>query len=259
MNKTNILMMGTFPPGDMELLETEYTLRHYWNTQDKTQLLAEFGPQIRAVGTRGDLTVPRDVMDALPKLEIIGCFGVGVDGIDLAEAKRRNITVTNTPGVLHEEVADMALGLMLAIAHQIPQSDRFVRAGQWAKQAYPLVARMYGKRLGLIGMGAIGTAIAKRCEAFGMDISYNARHRHTDKAYVFVESAEKLAAQSDFLTTPQAQICDERKYVGVARCCALRFFGSHSLSLPSFGEASFRNAMSVKYYHPKWGLEAGPC
>ncbi len=192
-------MLGSYPSWDMELLEQDYVIHRYWEAADTTKLLAQTGSAIRAICTRGDLSIQRHVTDALPKLEIISCFGVGVDGIDLAEAWRRNIVVTNTPGVLHEEVADMALGLMLAVAHQIPQTDRFVRAGQWVREPYPLVARMYGKRLGLIGMGSIGAAIAKRCEAFGMTIAYTARHSHSDKPYSFVASAEALAGQSDFL------------------------------------------------------------
>jgi lactate dehydrogenase-like 2-hydroxyacid dehydrogenase len=199
MAKPGLLMIGAYPRWDMDVLDKDYVVYRSWEAADPAAFIAAVGSDVRAVGTRGDLTVPRSVMDSLPNLEIISCFGVGVDGIDLVEANRRGIVVTNTPGVLHEEVADMALGLMLAVAHQIPKTDRFVRDGAWAKEAYPLVARMYGKRLGLIGIGAIGAAIARRCEAFRMPIAYHARSKHADKPYAYFDSPEKLAAESDFL------------------------------------------------------------
>jgi D-3-phosphoglycerate dehydrogenase len=191
--------MGAYSPADMQALERDYIVHRYWETHDKDSLLKQLAERVRAIGTRGDLTVPASVVDALPKLEIIACFGVGTDGINLDQARRKGVRVTNTPDVLNEEVADLALALMLAIARQIPQSDAFTRRGQWREGNYPLLTRMHGKRLGLIGMGRIGKAIAKRAESFGMPIAYHSRTPRKDVAYDYYASPVELARNVDFL------------------------------------------------------------
>ena len=112
-------------------------------------------------------------MAQLPKLELIACFGVGVDAVDLPAAKARNIAVTNTPDVLTDDVADLAIGLMVATLRRIPQADRYVREGKWLKGTMPLHQKVSGRRLGIVGMGRIGQAIARRAAAFDMAIAYN--------------------------------------------------------------------------------------
>jgi lactate dehydrogenase-like 2-hydroxyacid dehydrogenase len=199
MAKPALLMIGAYAPWDMEILERDYDVLKLWEQTDAAGFIAEHAGNIRAIATRGDLTVKRDLITDLPKLEIIGCFGVGTDGIDLAAAKARGIRVTNTPGVLNEDVADLALALMLGIARQIAQSDAFTRSGAWSNGNYPLLTRMNGKRLGLLGLGQIGMAIARRAEAFAMQISYSARNRRSDVAYPYYASPAELAANSDFL------------------------------------------------------------
>src|SRR5260221_3416979 len=117
-------------------------------------------------------------MDALPKLEIIANFGVGVDQINLDDAKKRKIIVTNTPDVLNECVADTAIALVLCALRKLPQSDAYLRAGSWtAKGPYPLAASLGGKTLGILGLGRIGEAIAKRAMAMGMKIRYHNRRK----------------------------------------------------------------------------------
>jgi hydroxypyruvate reductase len=126
-------------------------------------------------------------------------MGVGYDGVDVAAAKERAIPVTHTPNVLNEDVADLAVALMLGIARRLPQADQYVRTGKWLKGPMPLAKKMSGSRLGIVGLGRIGQAIADRAQAFGMKISYTTRNRKPDVAYTYYPSAEALAAEVDFL------------------------------------------------------------
>ena len=199
MSKPNILMPGSYAAHEMEILERDYQLHKLWEQQDQAAYLRQHGAEIRAIATRGDLGASKALIDQLPNLEIISCFGVGVDAIDLAACKARGIQVTNTPGVLNEDVADLALALMLGIARQIPQADAYTRAGKWPTGSYKLLTRMNTKRLGLIGMGRIGQAIAKRAEGFSMPIAYHSRQPRNDVAYTYFSSAAELARNCDFL------------------------------------------------------------
>ena len=153
MSKPELILMGEYSAADMAALEADYVVHRYWEAADKEAFLARHAGRVRALATRGDLGASREVIDALPKLELICCFGVGVDAIDLISAKARGIKVTTTPNVLNEDVADLALALMLGIARQIPQADAFTRSGAWAKVNFPLLTRMNSKRLGILGLG----------------------------------------------------------------------------------------------------------
>ncbi len=191
--------MGEYPAWDMEVLENDYQVHRYWEASDKQALLKQLAGELRALATRGDLGVNAAVINALPNLEIVACNGVGTDAIDFAATRPRGIAVTNTPDVLNDDVADLALALMLAIARQIPQADQFTRRGEWAKANFPLLTKMSGKRVGLLGMGRIGKAIAKRCAAFNMSIAYHTRNKRDDVDYDYHASAVELATASDFL------------------------------------------------------------
>jgi lactate dehydrogenase-like 2-hydroxyacid dehydrogenase len=137
---------------------------------DKNAFFRQHAPQVRGLATFGPMTVDGKVMDLLPKLEIISNFGVGVDAINLDDAKKRGIIVTNTPDVLNETVADTAMALILNTVRRFPQSEQHLRAGQWAARgAYPLTTD--------IGLGRIGEAIAKRAQTFGMKVRYHNRRR----------------------------------------------------------------------------------
>ncbi|MBI5716385.1 MAG: 2-hydroxyacid dehydrogenase [Burkholderiales bacterium] len=161
---------------------------------------AAAAPRIRAVAASGESRLPAELVGRLPALEIVAVMGVGYDGIDVAACKARGAVVTHTPDVLNDDVADLALGLMLSAARQLPAADRYVRAGEWAaKGAMPLARKMSGARCGIVGMGRIGKAIATRAQAFGMSIAYTARSAKADVPYRYVASAEALAAESDFL------------------------------------------------------------
>ncbi len=142
----------------------------------------------------------RALIAALPKLEVISVFGVGVDNIDLAAALERNIPVTNTPGVLAEEVADLAIGLMLASARQILLADRYVRDGEWRRKGPIRLGRgVGGKTMGVVGLGGIGRAIADRGAAFRMRVIYHGPRRKPDAPYEYVADLVELARQSDVL------------------------------------------------------------
>jgi lactate dehydrogenase-like 2-hydroxyacid dehydrogenase len=124
---------------------------------------------------------------------------VGYDGVDVATALARGVPVTHTPGVLTDDVADLALGLVLSVARQIPLADQHVRQGRWPQGALPLGRKVSGARMGIVGLGRIGQAIARRALAFGMSVAYTARSEKKDSGFAFYPSAAALAAQVDFL------------------------------------------------------------
>lgn len=160
---------------------------------------ARVAPRIRAITCGGDSRVSAELMAQLPALEIISVMGVGYDGIDVAAAKARGVTVTHTPDVLNDDVADLALGLMLAISRQLVQADHHVRSGSWSQGPMALGRKMSGARLGLVGIGRIGQGIARRAAAFGMTVSYTARHPRSELPYAYCPNATALAAVSDYL------------------------------------------------------------
>lgn len=158
--------------------------------------------QVRGVAMAGSHTrMDGTLMDRLPKLEIIANFGVGYDAIDAEAAAKRGIIVTNTPDVLTEEVADLALGLLLGTIRQLPQSDRYLRAGKWLEKGYPLTTTLRTRKVGIVGLGRIGKAVAHRIEAFGVPISYFGRNRQPDVDYRYYPSLVKMAEDVDTLVS----------------------------------------------------------
>lgn len=154
--------------------------------------------EVRGMVTTGAIGASADLMERLANLEIIANFGIGVDKVDLQAASSRHILVTNTPDVLTDSVAELALALLLATARRLPAAERLVRSGLWGQHGFPPGRQVSGKTCGLVGMGRIGQAIARRAEAFGMTIAYHARHAR-DLPYRFVADLRQLAADSDFL------------------------------------------------------------
>ena len=204
MSKPEVLMIGPYPSWDMEDLEARYTIHRLWEAEDRDRILARHGDGIRAVATRGELGASAELLKKLPNLEIVSCYGVGTDAIDLRFARENGIRVTNTPDVLTEDVADLGMALMLAVARQLPQGDAHVRDGRWAKGNMHLTTRVCGKRVGIVGMGRIGAAFARRAAAFDCTVSYFARSPKPDLAYAFVGDLVELARQSDFLVVTLA-------------------------------------------------------
>ncbi len=193
-----ILAVANPPPFLLQPLQAKYIVHQRLHETDPAAF-AKAAPRIRAIAASGDSKVGADLIAQLPALEVISVMGVGYDGIDVAAAKARGVLVTHTPAVLNDDVADLAIALMLAWARQIPRADRFVRAGEWPKGPLPLGRKLSGARLGLVGMGRIGQAIAQRAAAFGMTIAYTARSAKRELAHAYLPSAAALAAQSDFL------------------------------------------------------------
>lgn len=198
-SRPHILTVAKLPPFLMEPLQAAYEVHDRLHESDPAAF-ARVAPLVRGIAGGGESKVPRSLMDQLPALEIVSIMGVGYDGVDVAAALERRIPVTHTPGVLNDEVADLAIGLMLSVARRIPLADRYVRAGRWAKEgAMPLARKVSGARLGIVGLGRIGQAIASRAEAFGMSIAYTGRGAKAELAYTFYPTAQALAAQVDFL------------------------------------------------------------
>ncbi len=194
-----LLMTGVFPLWDMEALAQDYELLRLFEADNKADFLAEHGQQIRAIATRGDLGASADLMRQLPNLEVVSVFGVGTDAVDLVHARGHSIKVTNTPDVLTDDVADIAVALLLAAARKIPQGDQLVRSGAWPSAGLPLVTKVSGKKVGIAGMGRIGIATAKRLAAFDCEISYFSRNAKTELPYRHVTSLIELAQSCEFL------------------------------------------------------------
>jgi lactate dehydrogenase-like 2-hydroxyacid dehydrogenase len=199
MKKPGVLMIGPYPEWEMPLLEASYNVLRLWEAADPKTFIAQHAADIRAIATRGDLGATTELIAALPGLEMIGCLGVGTDGIDLVSARARGIKVSYTPDVLTGDVADLAIALCLAVTRKIPASDVFVRNGGWKKAPMPITTRFFGKRMGIVGLGRIGMAIAKRAAGFDMEISYHNRNKRSDVPYHYCETVEALAAQCDYL------------------------------------------------------------
>jgi lactate dehydrogenase-like 2-hydroxyacid dehydrogenase len=184
-----------------EQLSARLPLHRLWREPNPDLWLAEWGPRIRAIAmTGGHAPLDEAYMRQFPKLEIISSFGVGYDNIDAKAAARLGILVTNTPGVLDDEVADTTLGLMIMTVRQLPQAERYLRAGQWsAKGAYPLSPSLRGRTVGILGLGRIGKSIATRITAFGLDVVYHGRHAQADVPYRYYSSLVDMAKAVDIL------------------------------------------------------------
>lgn len=198
--KPDILYFGSFPQPTVEELHRRFTV-HHWPLQPKPE---EIDPAVRATVRLAAIEVNRGInrtlMEALPKLEFISCFGAGIDLVDLAAARERGIPVTNTPGVVGDECADLTIGMMLASCRQIVYADHYVRSGAWKEKGpISLGHGVGGKTLGVVGLGAIGRAVADRAAPFKMRVLYTGPRRKPDAPYEYVPDIVELARQSDFL------------------------------------------------------------
>ena len=179
-------------------LEAAFTV--YALPKDEAGFAALSG--VRAIAMAGSKALlDAGLMARLPALEIIANFGVGYDSIDADAAASRGIIVTNTPDVLTEEVADLALGLLLGTIRQLPQADRYLRAGQWLQKPYPFTTSLRTRSIGIVGLGRIGKAVARRLEAFGVPIAYHGRSRQADVPYRYYPSLLAMAADVDTLVS----------------------------------------------------------
>lgn len=200
MTRAEILMTAPMMPSVVEALDRGFVLHRLWEQADGDDFLKAEGPRIRGLATSTLYgTVDDRLLRRLPALEIIASFGVGYDNVDAAAAAARGVIVTNTPGVLDDEVADLTIGLLIATLRQIPQADRFLRDGRWLEGSFPLSTTLRGRRVGIVGMGNIGKAIATRLGGFGVSIAYHARSRQGDNPLEYHSSLLALAEASDVL------------------------------------------------------------
>lgn len=198
-SKPTILMTGAYPAWDMEALERDYQVLKLYEATDADSLIAAHAPNICAIATRGDLGAKATLMEKLPNLEIVSVFGVGTDAVDFAHARPRGIKITNTPDVLTDDVADLAVALLLATARHLPQGDQLVRSGTWPQGGLPLATKVSGKTVGIVGMGRIGLSVAKRLNAFDCKISYFARTEKDGSPFRYEPDLLALARHSEFL------------------------------------------------------------
>jgi lactate dehydrogenase-like 2-hydroxyacid dehydrogenase len=202
MSRPELLTVAKLPPFLMEPLHSAFTVHdrvHESLLDNDTAGFAKAASRIRAICGSGESKVGAALIAQLPALEIVSIMGVGYDGVDVAAAKARGVVVTHTPDVLNDDVADLAIALALDVARRIPQADRHVREGRWPQGNMPLATKMSGARMGLVGMGRIGQAIAHRALAFGMSIAYTARSAKPALPYAFHATPAALATASDFL------------------------------------------------------------
>jgi lactate dehydrogenase-like 2-hydroxyacid dehydrogenase len=197
--KTDIVVAPRLYQPVMERLETEFTIHPLWEAKEPLAFLATVADRIRGFASFTGYAVPAKLIEALPKLEIIASMSVGTDHIDLAAAKGRGIAVTNAPDVLTDCVADLGMGLTINLARNLVAADRFVRAGDWTKGLFPLATKLGGATMGIVGLGRIGKAVAKRAAAFGMRIVYYGRRRVSDAPYPFYDDLVAMARDSDYL------------------------------------------------------------
>jgi lactate dehydrogenase-like 2-hydroxyacid dehydrogenase len=191
-----ILQTGPLLASCEQALTEKYTVHKLHEQPDKAAWLMANGARIRAHAGSG---VQADLMDALPNLEIISSFGVGYDNIDTASAKAKNIRVTNTPDVLNDAVAELTIGLMIALARRLPQGDQFVRNGNWLKGGMGLFSELTGKTVGILGLGRIGKEIAVRCQAMKMRVVYYGRNQQENIPYPYYDQLEAMARDVDWL------------------------------------------------------------
>lgn len=216
MTKPDILQVGYYPDWDQEPLDAAFNMHKYFEADDKAAFLAKVGPSIKGIATRGELGTTQAMLDACPNIEVVSVYGVGYDAVDVAACTARGIHVTNTPDVLTNDVADLGVAMMLAQSRGMIGASQWVRDGSWkAKGLYPLQSRVWGKKVGILGLGRIGFEVAKRLSGFDLDIAYsdvNAKDYAPD--WTFIQDPIALAKHADFLFVTLAASADTRYIVG---------------------------------------------
>ena len=196
--KTDVLLIGPAKPVIVKGLAGPFNLVKFSEAKDRETFFAETAPRVRGLAVSGtEQRVNGPFMQRFPRLEIVASFGVGYDHVDAAWAGAHGITVTNTPDVLTEEVADTALGLLLCTVREFPQAERYVRAGKWAQKGYPLSkATLRNRTVGMVGLGRIGQAIARRLEAMQVPVVYHSRRPAAGVSYGTIPSSSTWRAMS---------------------------------------------------------------
>jgi lactate dehydrogenase-like 2-hydroxyacid dehydrogenase len=199
--KLDVLMIGPVMPLIEQGISRAFTLHKLWEAPDREALIARL-PGLRAMAAGGGKHEPMgaDFLARFPKLEMISSFGVGYDHVDAKWAAAHGIMVTNTPDVLTEEVADTALGLLLCTVRELPQAERYLRAGKWLEGDYPLTrGTLRDRTVGIVGLGRIGKAIARRLDAFGVPVVYHGRKAQPGVSYRYYSDLIAMARDVDVL------------------------------------------------------------
>ncbi|OZI32764.1 hydroxyacid dehydrogenase [Bordetella genomosp. 1] len=216
--KQRIIQVGSYAgsPSANDRLAEGYDVFELWKHEDRKAALAQHGKGVTALVTSASYGATAELMDALPDLKAICSWGVGYETIDVAAAKARGIQVSNTPDVLTDCVADLAWGLLIAAARRIGQGERFVRDGKWGQihGSIPLGMRVSGKKLGIVGLGRIGEAIARRGLGFDMEVRYHNRRQRDDVDYGYEATLTGLAEWADFLVVATVGGAQTRHLVG---------------------------------------------
>jgi lactate dehydrogenase-like 2-hydroxyacid dehydrogenase len=198
-----------------DLVAEKLPLHRLWLEANPDAWLASQGPQLRALASNGhQFPVDASFMRRLPRLEIVASFGVGYEHIDAKWAGEHGVVVTHTPGVLDDEVADIAMALTVMAVRRLPQAERYLRAGEWLRAPFPLTASLRGRTMGILGLGRIGKAVAKRAQSFGLAIVYHGRSAQTDAPYPFYPSLIEMAKASDILVVAAPGGPATRRLVG---------------------------------------------
>lgn len=195
--KPDVLTIGELAPHVMAALEQSYTLHRLHTAPDRRAFLGDIGPRIRGIATSNFFGASADLIDALPGLEIISSIGVGTESHAVEHARHRGVRVANTPDVLNDDVANLAVALLLAATRRIVSFDRYVREGRWQRDGDPPLTRgIAGRLIGMVGLGRIGLTIAEKLKVFGCDIAYFARHERPDAPYRYYPDLAELARAS---------------------------------------------------------------
>ena len=200
MTTFQVLIHGPVMPLVAEALSKALPTVKLWEQADPAAYLKANGHKFQALVGGWRSKIDDAVFDQMPNLKIVSNFGVGYDMVDAAAAGRRGIVVCNTPDVLNEEVADTAMGLLLMTVREFPQAERYLRAGKWLSDGnYPLSASLAGRRMGIVGLGRIGKAIAHRAEAFGLSIAYFGRSKQDGVTFPYYSDLVAMAREVDIL------------------------------------------------------------
>ncbi|MEM7618824.1 MAG: 2-hydroxyacid dehydrogenase [Pseudomonadota bacterium] len=199
MSKAVLIMGNLILPEEREILAQDFEIIKLWQEQDPEETLQNRKDDIVAIVGMHYVQISRQLIESLPNLKIISTFSVGTDHIDLQAAADNNVAVTNTPDILCQETADTGMALLLSVARRVVEGDVFVRVGKWLNGPMPLGVTLAGKKIGIVGLGGIGSKVAKRCEAFDMNVCYYGPREKPEYDYPYYDDVQKLAADVDFL------------------------------------------------------------
>ena len=194
--KPTVLVTQALPPTCEKTLDERFDAHRLYRAEDRDALIERLAPSVTAIAGG---KVPATLMEKLPNLKMISNFGVGYDSVDTEAARQRGIAVTNTPDFLNDAMAEITIGLMIALSRRLISADAYVRAGKWPSAAYPLQTELRGKTVGIIGLGRIGKEIAARCLAMKMRVVYFGRHRQNHQPYVYYDNLVDMARDVDWL------------------------------------------------------------